>query len=333
VYDLTMRRVDILAEVVARTAFGDLADKLAPEYVRRLGDVFEQRFGKAQLPAPHESAIVAADRAKTAALLCDRVWSLPASEDPAPPNIGFYGATDLEICFQGLVVTLQPDREAIRRALNLLPNSPFIGVTENANRAFSEVLFRERAIACIPAYASRSDRDSEYKRGDFAVLLAAIEKIDVVDESRLTWEQVQEFRHDSDARASYRRFIRWVNREMVGKDAACVADEIEERLDKYRWALRKHGIETIIGIIETVIDPKMLGSGSLFVASLGLTAGADAAATAAVSFVVGSAALAVARQFLNLEVAKRTDNYEIAFVHEISELSSSPPASSLQEPK
>jgi hypothetical protein len=45
---------------------------------------------------------------------------------------------------------------------------------------------------------------------------------------------------------------------MVSKPTSYISDEIACRLDRYEWALKKHGIQTVTGTIATTLDSKFL---------------------------------------------------------------------------
>ena len=128
--------------------------------------------------------------------------------------------------------------------------------------------YLKNGMNVVPLYDSTEARDSEYKSGDQGVIVAIANGIIVVDEDSLNWEQVREFRCDNIARTNYRRFIHWLDKEMIGKPTAFVADEISSRIEKYTWALRKHGIKTIIGALEQTIKPSMIASATTVGASL-----------------------------------------------------------------
>ena len=142
----------------------------------------------------------------------------------------------------------------------------------------------------------------------------------IVDEDRLAWEQVQEFRRDARAHSAYRMFVHWLDGEMVGKPATFVADEIAARLERYDWALRKHGIETVTGALERTIQPGLLAGASAVGASLQfITTQPVWSLLAAGSFVVGGACLSLAKVLLarkDVELAHR----EIAYVQHAKEI-------------
>ena len=174
--------------------------------------------------------------------------------------------------------------------------------------------YRRRGARVSPLYDSVAKRDTEYNPGDQAAIVAIAEGLLVADEDRLAWEQVLEFRRDASAHSAYRMFVHWLDAEMVGKPATFVADEIAARLERYDWALRKHGIATVTGALERTIQPGLLAGASAVGASLQfITTQPVWSLLAAGSFVIGGACLSLAKVFLarkDVELAHR----DIAYV-------------------
>jgi hypothetical protein len=42
---------------------------------------------------------------------------------------------------------------------------------------------------------------------------------------------------------------------MVGRDPDWIRDEIDQRLDDYERALKRHGVTTTVGLLQRVLDP------------------------------------------------------------------------------
>ena len=117
----------------------------------------------------------------------------------------------------------------------------------------------------------------------------------------------------------YRRMIHWLDREMLGKEMSFIEDEIAERLDNYKWALKKHGIKTLIGTISSMLSDKdaLLGASAAF-AAIKYAAGQDLAALlAAVSILGANLAVKTASVLLEREEIRRGPGSEVAFVHEV----------------
>jgi hypothetical protein len=46
-------------------------------------------------------------------------------------------------------------------------------------------------------------------------VMVTLENLQIVDEKGLSWDQVVSFREDTEARKKYRRFLHWLDKEMV----------------------------------------------------------------------------------------------------------------------
>jgi len=163
-----------------------------------------------------------------------------------------------------------------------------------------------------PIYADSAQKDREYKAGEKEVIVATLSDLDIVDEDNTPWDAVLQFRGDPDARGKYRRFIHWLDKELVGKPQSFVEDEIAGRLQDYTDALRKHGIRTICGMIRAALDPRHWPA-------------CDFAAVAAMlndkpwwtaGLMIGKVCLSVATALLDHDDVKRGPNREIAYVYE-----------------
>jgi hypothetical protein len=162
----------------------------------------------------------------------------------------------------------------------------------------------------------RQGKFKQYETANYPVVVNVLENLKVVDEHRLTWEQVLEFRKDVKAKRTFRRLVHWLDAEMVGKPLPFIEDEIAQRLEGYEWAVKKHGLETLIGSLSAALDSKILltGAGAL---AAGHTIGQDwIGMLTGASIVVGNCAVHFAREVLDIEQTKRS-HPEIHFVHEV----------------
>jgi len=268
------------------------------------------------MPLPGEITGVSRLRPKTAALLFDRIW-MPGPWVPQSfKDVAVYGATDLEII--GCVLSkflLQ----------NSLPPAIFanwgasLNIGARGREDSEKVLVAAlglKSIAAVPVYASKDNFERDYRPGDYSVMLGVIDHLKIVDEKRLSWEQVDEFRHDVKAHKHYRSLVHWLDSEMVGKSESYIADELSARIDRYQTALAKHGVLTVVGALESMLDPKFVaGAGALFgVVSLAATPLAGAAAVTALT--VGSASCKIARSLLDRADVKNSAT-EVAFIYDL----------------
>jgi hypothetical protein len=172
---------------------------------------------------PNQTVAVVADKAKTAAICYDRVFSFGAK---VPDEISLYVPTRT-VCIVRLTLFLahlhsisaysESDPETFasdaKRLLvtefkmppNLCDFSGNKGVTDeffelfltNVLRRCAEDLWSEYKMEGTPVYSTRHDRDSQYSAGDHGVILSYLDNLEVVDEENTTWEQVMEFRKDT----------------------------------------------------------------------------------------------------------------------------------------
>jgi len=143
--------------------------------------------------------------------------------------------------------------------------------------------------------------------------------IPVVIEEKLTWLEVVEFRKDPEARRKYRDLHLWLASLKIDSEQQAT-DLIAQKLDDYRWSIKKHGLATSIETISSLVSlsaivPPMGGLAADAMQLdpvLGAIAGGSLAVTGATAW--------VAKRLLNLEDIKRGKNREIAYLYDIQSL-------------
>ncbi len=152
--------------------------------------------------------------------------------------------------------------------------------------------------------------------GNATAYHAALDGLDIIDEKSLTLEQVNQFRGDPDARRKYRALHRWLNDGLGARSVAEATDILHLKLDAYQWAIKKHGLRTITGALQSILDSRHLvaiaggaGLGTMMAGPVwgavagGLLIGADVATW-------------VANRAIELEDVYRGDNSEIAIIYD-----------------
>lgn len=273
---------------------------------------FATRASKLRPLAPGERAIVSFTKPRSAALFADRVWSTSGGEDP-DMTFGWEVASEARI---RAAFALEP-LFAARREYPM-SRSRLEQVVHDFERTIANDLRQATGADAVPLYNSASSRDAQYRPGDAAAIVAVVDHLAIVDEEHLTWEQVSEFRRDKEARSAYRAFIHWLDVEMVGKPTGYIADDIAGRLEHYQWALRKHGLQTVLGTLALTMNPKqLLGASSVGVALEMIARQPFWSLFAAGGLVVGQAAISLATILLDrrdLELSHR----EVAYVAEVT---------------
>jgi hypothetical protein len=71
--------------------------------------------------------------------------------------------------------------------------------TESVSREFSEQISSRFSCAAVTVYAGKNAANTQYRPGDYDVVMATIADLQIVDEESLGWDQILEFRQDPDA--------------------------------------------------------------------------------------------------------------------------------------
>ena len=291
----------------------DVVDELAADIDARLGTPI--------LPKATETVAVTFHAPKTAALFFDRVWSYAGLEDRPPDDVLVYGATDAEVWPQAILLCLGPpnwDWQRIQQTFGRQgPIRDLWAQTAPPASLMSNALFQEHGIKAIPMFKSIAACEREYRVGDTAAIVAAVEQLGVVDEQGLRWDQVMELRRDTEARNKLRRMRHWLDTEFVGKPVSFVSDALSVRLENYEWALRKHGIDTVLGSFADLLDHRFLPAALAATAGLALAGGEFWAAVGATGMLAGRAVLSVTSRLVDLADKKRGNHSEVAFIHQI----------------
>ena len=201
------------------------------------------------------------------------------------------------------------------------------GFLENTNiimdlihRDIARTLSGRYKIPVATVCDSKANQRVAYSGGDRDAVVMCLENLEIVDEEQLTWEQVLEFRADVETMGKYKRFLHWLDKEMVGKSQAFVEDEISIRLEDYEQALKRHGIRTVIGTIEETLDGKYLLGASGIAGSLTLAGHPTLGVLAAGLLIGGKIGVKLMQTKLDFDDVERGPNSEISWVYEVKKL-------------
>jgi hypothetical protein len=302
------------------------------------------------LPSEGETVAIATN-SKTAALCYDRVLvpdlPPPMVDKDIPDAIRCCGESLLEINFQTMTdgtmelkkKTLSSDDyheyltsilgpifaaisgkaldtdNAIRVCNGLIsnPKQYVSNMIRSMAKSFSEKYGIPIAVVC----ASEKERDTLYKEGEREVVATVLSNLEIVDEKKLTWQQVMDFRKDKISLQKYRRLLHWLDKEMIGKSQAFIEDDIAQKLVDYESTLKKHGLKTVLGTIEEVLDGKYLLGASGVVGSFSIAGYAGLGVLAGTGLIVGKMAVKLGNTWLDFDDAERGANSEISWVYEV----------------
>ncbi len=156
--------------------------------------------------------------------------------------------------------------------------------------------------------------------GNHHVYQGVLNNVPVVIEQDLTWHQVLEFRRDAEARRKYRDLHIWLQQQMKVESEQHVTALIAQRLEDYRWAIRKHGLKSSLEAISSFVSLSSIvpPAGILVAAQMGITPVAGALVGGALA--VAGATAWIAKRLLDLEDIKRGQHREVAYLYALQRL-------------
>lgn len=187
-------------------------------------------------------------------------------------------------------------------------------------RSVAKSFAAKYGIPMATLFSTIDDRNEEYQEGNREAVCAVLSNIEIVDEDNVSWEQVLEFRKDKEVCNKYRRFLHWLDKEMVGKSQAFIEDEVSQKLQDYEQALKKHGIRTILGTIQETLDGKYLLGAAGAAAPFALAGDPVLGALAGAGLIVGKVVVKLIQTKLDFEDVERGPNSEISWVYETKKL-------------
>ncbi len=165
-----------------------------------------------------------------------------------------------------------------------------------------------------------SVHDSETKLTECQLWNATLSNIPMVIENRLTWEQVIEFRNDTQNRTKYLELKHWLKDGIKATSESHAKEIIELKIENYKNALNKHNIETKHGIMSAIVNPKSIFSGVSGAATSALAIPNNPMFTLAAAGT--SYTLGVGIELFGLKAKKldiqTLEGREVAYLHEIS---------------
>lgn len=316
---------DRLFDLAAKTALEalELSEPVTDDLIREFSETLEKYTKSKIIPKARESLAVSVKKPKTAALAFDRVYRFPFITDPAPDEVAYYCATPEEVIYSALML-------AVCTAEDVGIETPF-GQAVHDNLTQNELAKNERSslrsifagqtreLGLYPTifYHNSSELDTDPVGNTRSALTVALSNLLIVDEDELDWEQILEFRRDVEARAKYRRLVRWLDREAIGRTQAEMEDKLATKLDEYSWSIRKHGMKAVVGSISGVLDPKFISGTSVAVGASAVAGWGPWALAAGGILALGKVTAEFGHIMIEGEEERRTSNYEIAYVHEV----------------
>lgn len=188
--------------------------------------------------------------------------------------------------------------------------------TINRNRVIKELVqeYKKEGIILTPIYLTPTEYDNYISIEDQqckAGIEICLDFIPDIVEDKLTWEQVLEFRQDKKTKTKLDRLRRWFNIDLLKKSEEEIKNILGQKLDDYQWALKKHGIQTLVGgstsIMSFVSGPTLLKL--LTDSPLAMLSGGVAIGTGAIAW--------IAKKLIERTDLKRD---HVAYIYEVRKL-------------
>lgn len=139
-------------------------------------------------------------------------------------------------------------------------------------------------ISVVPVFFSPTDYEKQYiihsdTSQNVPAISLCINNLPEIIEDKLDWEQVLEIRADEESTARIRRLKNWLNTDILHKKESEMKAILDKAIDDYGFALKKHGIQTLVGAISTVTTAShtlinaVSQNGSFDVAGLSIASG------------------------------------------------------------
>jgi hypothetical protein len=100
--------------------------------------------------------------------------------------------------------------------------------------------------------------EEDVEQSDVTMTVASLQ---LIHADNLSWQQILEFRRDSEARDKLRRLRLFAYDNYSGKPKQYIEDDILQRISDYEDAVKKWGFETKAGLLNMLLNSKMLAAG------------------------------------------------------------------------
>lgn len=149
--------------------------------------------------------------------------------------------------------------------------------------------------------------------------VVALTNVNLIDTSLATWDQILELRKDSDARVQLRRLRAFLVESYTGQPRSYIEDDLAARIDTYDQTRRKHGFETVVGSISSLLDAKSLQAAAATGLAATLFGGPWAGLGSAAAVELGTATIEFAKH--RRVMVDWQNSHELAYMIKLRSLS------------
>jgi hypothetical protein len=142
----------------------------------------------------------------------------------------------------------------------------------------------------------------------------------IVDTSNVTWEQIVEIKQDESAVKKLRNFRLFAYENFNGKSMSYISDRIDQKMDEYELACKKHGLELVSSSVSMLLDSKsLLGLSAIVAASIWAGNWQVASAAAIGETLIETSKLTINVLMKRHEYTAYRTNHELAYLFHLKE--------------
>ncbi len=267
-------------------------------------------YSEERFPEPEEICTIASvEMHKVASLLFDRVYVSPSNKDRPEFNIPKEFTFGFESANKRMMELILKEKSENQDWEDHIVDIAY----KNIIRAY-----QEEGLNVVPSFGKYSLFEKEYLTGSELAFEAVLRNIKTVNKGRLEWDQIIEFRKDSESVRKYRDLRVWMRNGLRAASIAEAVDIIAGKIEDYDWALKKHGLETIKGALTVLLDYKKAGLSVSAIAGGTAVAGPIGGAIAGGLVIVGQTSAWLLDRYIEKKDIIRGDNSEIAIITDIN---------------
>lgn len=117
-------------------------------------------------------------------------------------------------------------------------------------------LYSELGVMGELTYSNQSLYVRRFTQGEQTAYEGALHNLPLVSAANASWDQIIEFRTDAEASRKYRDLRMWLRTGLGAESVQHASDIIGQKIEDYRWAIKKHGFETSLGALRQLFDWK-----------------------------------------------------------------------------
>jgi hypothetical protein len=250
---------------------------------------------------------------KRASLLFDRIWIArtphPLGIEP-PPELTF-GVHSIDEEIPKITGSLFEQDQA---------GKLLTGTTEQLQSVVERAVvlaYQKVGVTVIPSFADNKEFSTQYGKGKAIAYQAVLANLPVVNEDSLDWEQILQFRRDKESVSKYRDLRLWLHHSLNAESVQHATDLISKKINDYRWAIEKHGMQTISKGLTQIYDWKDVAKAGAASKVVGMLGGGPIASVLVAAITVAPKIVAwVIDRRVTLKDVERGENREIAIIYE-----------------